>query len=228
MHEPGANQSSDERMRRTGRQSQQQCKEIPKDRTAERRGDDSLCHRRRIDNPRSHHLGHGRGHKGPRYIENAGHHHGKERTQDTSRHHSGNRVRTVVPSIRKVEQQRQDDDEQEHTAKLWNHATIDESDAVGCSKRSANKAAGKSKPEAYPLGYVEDFGDPKTQLEVFFSSLYMLEGNTFQDIRHIFTAVGSFFEVFINLFPLDHGNGVFLVFEQIGNRIARDAIRFVF
>ena len=42
----------------------------------------------------------------------------------------------------------------------------------GCSKRSANKAAGESKPEAYPLGYVEDFDDPRTQLEAFFSSLY--------------------------------------------------------
>ena len=27
---------------------------------------------------------------------------------------------------------------------------------TGRSKRSSNKAAGKSKPQAYPLGYVED------------------------------------------------------------------------
>ena len=32
-----------------------------------------------------------------------------------------------------------------------------------------NKAAGKSKPEAYPLGYVEDFDEPRTKLEVGFS-----------------------------------------------------------
>ncbi len=38
-----------------------------------------------------------------------------------------------------------------------------------CSNRLSNKAAGKSKPEAYPLGYVEDFDEPRTQLEVGFS-----------------------------------------------------------
>ncbi len=37
-----------------------------------------------------------------------------------------------------------------------------------------SKAAGEKQPEAYPLGYVEDFDDPRTQLEAFFSSLYSL------------------------------------------------------
>jgi hypothetical protein len=40
----------------------------------------------------------------------------------------------------------------------------------GCSKRSSNKAAAEEKPEAYPLGYVEDFSEARTQLEAFFSS----------------------------------------------------------
>jgi hypothetical protein len=34
-----------------------------------------------------------------------------------------------------------------------------------------SKAAGESKPEAYPLGYVEDFDEPRTTLADFFSSL---------------------------------------------------------
>jgi hypothetical protein len=34
-----------------------------------------------------------------------------------------------------------------------------------------SKAAGESKPEAYPLGYVEDFDEPRTQLADFFSIL---------------------------------------------------------
>ena len=42
---------------------------------------------------------------------------------------------------------------------------------VGCSKWPSSKAAGKSKPEAYPLGYVEDFDEPRTQLADFFSIL---------------------------------------------------------
>ena len=40
-----------------------------------------------------------------------------------------------------------------------------------CSKRPSNKAAGDSKPEAYPQGYVEEFDEPRTKLAGFFSTL---------------------------------------------------------
>src|SRR4029077_12491701 len=43
--------------------------------------------------------------------------------------------------------------------------------AAGCSKSPSSKAAGESKPEAYPLGYVEDFDEPRTPLADFFSIL---------------------------------------------------------
>ena len=42
-------------------------------------------------------------------------------------------------------------------------------------KKPASKAAGESKPEAYPQGYVEDFDEPRTKLEGFFSSLLACE-----------------------------------------------------
>ena len=42
---------------------------------------------------------------------------------------------------------------------------------AGCSKRPSSKAAGESKPEAYPQGYVEDFDEPRTKLVGFLSSL---------------------------------------------------------
>src|SRR6267143_2997158 len=42
---------------------------------------------------------------------------------------------------------------------------------AGCSKRPSSKAAGELKPEAYPLGYVEDFDEPRTTLADFFSIL---------------------------------------------------------
>jgi hypothetical protein len=42
---------------------------------------------------------------------------------------------------------------------------------AGCSKRPLSKAAGELKPEAYPLGYVEDFDEPRTKLAGFFSIL---------------------------------------------------------
>jgi hypothetical protein len=45
---------------------------------------------------------------------------------------------------------------------------------TGCSKRLSSKAPGESKPEAYPLGYVEDFDELRTKLADFFSIL--LEG----------------------------------------------------
>src|SRR6476646_10851457 len=42
----------------------------------------------------------------------------------------------------------------------------------GCSKRGADKAVGLKKPQAYPLGYVEDFFGLRTKLEPFFSIRY--------------------------------------------------------
>jgi hypothetical protein len=42
---------------------------------------------------------------------------------------------------------------------------------AGCSKRSSGEAADESKPEAYPLGYVEDFDESRTKLADVFSSL---------------------------------------------------------
>jgi hypothetical protein len=40
-------------------------------------------------------------------------------------------------------------------------------DLAGCSKSPSSKAAGESKPEAYPLGYVEDFDESRTTLAGF-------------------------------------------------------------
>ena len=39
------------------------------------------------------------------------------------------------------------------------------------TRHSAGKAAGESKPEAYPWGYVEDFDELRTKLADFFSIL---------------------------------------------------------
>jgi hypothetical protein len=38
-------------------------------------------------------------------------------------------------------------------------------------KKAVSKAAGELKPEAYPLGYVEDFDESRTPLADFFSIL---------------------------------------------------------
>ena len=38
-------------------------------------------------------------------------------------------------------------------------------------KKAVSKAAGESKPEAYPQGYVEDFDESRTKLATFFSFL---------------------------------------------------------
>ena len=38
-------------------------------------------------------------------------------------------------------------------------------------KKAVSKAAGESKPEAYPQGYVEDCDEPRTKLTDFFSIL---------------------------------------------------------
>jgi hypothetical protein len=41
-------------------------------------------------------------------------------------------------------------------------------------KKSVSKAAGESNPEAYPQGYVEEFGESRTKLAGFFSILLRL------------------------------------------------------
>jgi len=41
-------------------------------------------------------------------------------------------------------------------------------------KKAVSKAAGESKPEAYPRGYGEDFDESRTKLADFFSILLMI------------------------------------------------------
>src|SRR4029077_2261169 len=69
---------------------------------------------------------------------------------------------------------------------------------AGCSKRPSSKAAGESKPEAYPLGYVEDFDESRTPLAAFFSSLLKCFGPVRQEpwlrilIENLFRALPLF------------------------------------
>ena len=56
---------------------------------------------------------------------------------------------------------------------LFYYAAQLENPPAGGSKRSSSKAAGESKPEAYPRGYVEDFDESRTLLADFFSILLL-------------------------------------------------------
>ena len=58
---------------------------------------------------------------------------------------------------------------------FFSYAAQWENTPAGCSKGPSSKAAGDSKPEAYPRGYVEDFDEPRTKLADFFSILLGLE-----------------------------------------------------
>ena len=61
---------------------------------------------------------------------------------------------------------------------------------AGCSKRPSSKAAGESKPEAYPQGYVEDFDEPRTKLAGFFSIL--LKAKDIEDCdAHEYAVIGK-------------------------------------
>jgi|GEM_PF-1164773 len=62
---------------------------------------------------------------------------------------------------------------------------------AGCSKRPSNEAAGELKPEAYPLGYVEDFDELRTKLGGFFSSLLDVEAEV-DDIRFFDDVIFAF------------------------------------
>ena len=91
---------------------------------------------------------------------------------------------------------------------------------AGCLKNPFSKAAGESKPEAYPLGYFEDFDKSRTKLAGFFSILLGLVGGgqslvDFPDeapfnFRDLFRAhaedastLGQFFEVSLDAEPGD-------------------------
>ncbi len=50
-------------------------------------------------------------------------------------------------------------------------------------KKAANEAAGERKPEAYPLGYVEDFVELRTKFGAFFSSLMRGNMSAIREIR---------------------------------------------
>src|SRR6185503_12776725 len=57
----------------------------------------------------------------------------------------------------------------------WPHIKDNTRPRAGCSKSLSSKAAGESKPEAYPLGYVEDFDEPRTKLADVFSILLRID-----------------------------------------------------
>jgi hypothetical protein len=73
-------------------------------------------------------------------------------------------LRTIMTSFEKTISPHRNFDGQH----FWNKK---KTSPAGCSKRPFSKAAGESKPEAYPLGYVEDFDEPRTKLADFFNVL---------------------------------------------------------
>jgi hypothetical protein len=50
---------------------------------------------------------------------------------------------------------------------------------AGWSKSPSSEAAGESKPEAYPQGYIEDFDELRTKLAGFFNILSWIYGHHF-------------------------------------------------
>src|SRR5262245_12130711 len=94
-----------------------------------------------------------------------------------------------------------------------------------CSKSSSSKAAGESKPEAYPQGYVEDFDESRTLLEDFFSTL--LDGG-FEEAKLPFLGASqgngvAFSKAGIAVLAWRTGGGVqHAIKTQIGEAIGRD------
>ncbi len=76
-----------------------------------------------------------------------------------------------------------------------------ENPPAGRSNRPFSKAAGESKPEAYPQGYVEDFDEPRTKLADFFSALLR-------------TTVGTCESLLKHRAEAEVGNGIFEVGVQ--------------
>jgi len=54
---------------------------------------------------------------------------------------------------------------------MQNTTVLEERKSAGCSKRLPTRPQPKKIPEAYPLGYVEDFSEVRTTLAGVLSSL---------------------------------------------------------
>ena len=69
----------------------------------------------------------------------------------------------------------------------------------------SSKAAGESKPEAYPRGYVEDFDEPRTKLADFFSILLeesaLLEKVFVNDRGRLGRKLSPFLQQTFDVFP---------------------------
>ena len=78
----------------------------------------------RIDNPRAHHLGHSGGHERPGHIEHTGRHNRHKRAHDSCRHDGRNGVGTVMPPVRKVEQQRQRHHKEQHSGQISHASSV--------------------------------------------------------------------------------------------------------
>ena len=56
---------------------------------------------------------------------------------------------------------------------------------------ASSKARGEKEPEAYPLGYVEDFFEPRTKLEVILTILLAEEGHYGKTHQQIVDRMGK-------------------------------------
>ncbi len=56
---------------------------------------------------------------------------------------------------------------------------------------ASSKARGEKEPEAYPLGYVEDSGEPRTTLEGIFTILLAEEGHYGKTHQQIVDRMGE-------------------------------------
>jgi hypothetical protein len=80
-----------------------------------------------------------------------------------------------------------------------------------------SKAAGESKPEAYPLGYVEDFDELRTKLADIFSILF-LDDPMFEQIMQMHDPHNSLGVVRDD----ERGNGIALHhFDRLGCQLIR-------
>ncbi len=83
-----------------------------------------LSDKSRIDNPRAHHLGHSGGHERPGHIEHTGRHNRHKRAHDSRGDHGRNGVGTVMPPVRKVEQECQHHHNEQHSSQLRHDPSV--------------------------------------------------------------------------------------------------------
>ena len=139
-----------------------------------------------------------------------------KRAHDSRRDDGRNGVGTVMPPVRKVEQERQHHHNEQHSCQVRHGMFVK-------SKRWKVNVWGRFWQEPNDYDVLAYFHVQRFTFHVS-RSLVVFERDPLKNVCNVFATVGSCFEVLVNFFPHDHRDWISFFFEESRNRIAGDSV----